>query len=201
MPSVESLVAPALAGEPSAVSALVAAFTPVIAARAARVLARRQDTRPRDPQQELEAIAEHVLLLLFRDEGRNLRAWEEGEAAEGVSLLDYVALVTEREVGRESAPRPTAVPDSDAGSRDLFDHLHARLAEEHHPRAMEMYRLLVIEDVAVADVCERTGLSTEAVEAWRSRLLDRARQLLGELRTLFLTDSAHQRAARTRNAK
>jgi hypothetical protein len=115
-----------------------------------------------------------------------------------VPLLDYVALVTEQEVGREAAPPPSAAPESEAPSRDLFDHLHARLAEEHHPRAMEMYRLLVIEDVAVADVCERTGLSTEAVEAWRSRILNRARQLLVELRTLFLTDSAHQRAARAR---
>jgi DNA-directed RNA polymerase specialized sigma24 family protein len=203
MRPVESLLAPALAGEPSAVRAVVAAFTPVIAGRAARILARRRDAR-RDPQQELEEIAEHVLLHLFRDEGRVLRVWQEQydeESAESVPLLDYVGLVAEQEVARGPAPRTPDAPEAGAGSRDLFDHLHARLAEQHHPRAMEMYRLLVIEDLAIADVCEKTGLSAGAVEAWRSRLLTRARELLVELRALFLSDSAHHRAARARNSR
>lgn len=190
MPPVESLLAPALAGEPSAVRALVAAFTPVIEARAARVLARA--SRPLDPQRDLEELAEPVLLLLFREDGAVLRAWDRER---GGALLDYVGLVAEREIGRHAAAPLAGAPEPSAGSRALFDHLHARLAEEQHPRAMEMYRLLVIENVPITEVCERTGLSTDAVHAWRSRILTRARELLVELEALFLSDSARQRAA------
>jgi RNA polymerase sigma-70 factor (ECF subfamily) len=203
MPPVESLLAPALAGEPSAVRALVAAFTPVIVGRAARILARRREAAP-DPVPELEEIAERVLLHLFRDDGQVLRAWEEERDEEGahrVPLLDYVGLVAEEEVARGPARRSTDAVEEDVGSRDLFDHLHARLAEEHHPRAMEMYRLLVIEDLPIADVCAKTGLSAGAVEAWRGRILGRARELLVELRALFMSDSAHHRAARARNSR
>src|SRR5438477_652075 len=86
----------ALAGERSAVRELVAAFTPVIQARAARALVRgRGGGRGRDPRQELGDLVQDVLLLLFRDDERILRAWR---PERGLSLLNYVGLVAEREV-------------------------------------------------------------------------------------------------------
>jgi DNA-directed RNA polymerase specialized sigma24 family protein len=199
-PPVESLLAPALQGDPSAVQAMVAALTPIIQARAARALVRKGGPWQRDLRQELGDLTQDVLLLLFREDARILRAWE---PSRGLSLLNYVGLVAEREVGHiaqsgkrnpwaldpteaselEDTACSTAGPESDVGSRQLFDRLHARLAEELNPRAMELYRLLVVEDAPIAKVSERLGLSADAVYAWRSRLLKRARQLLVELQT------------------
>ncbi|HEY2510969.1 MAG TPA: hypothetical protein VGI39_08940 [Polyangiaceae bacterium] len=206
-PAIETLLAPALAGEASALRALVAAFTPIIQARAARALVRRGGGKTRDPRQELGDLTQDVLLLLFRDDARVLRAWQ---AERGLSLSNYVGLVAEREVGHiarsgkrspwaldpaeeselERAPSPAAGPESDVGSRDLFARLHARLAEELHPRALELYRLLVVEEAPIPEVCEKSGLSADAVYAWRSRLLKRVRQLLVELQAPPLSESA-----------
>jgi DNA-directed RNA polymerase specialized sigma24 family protein len=196
--SIESLLTAALRGDPSAIRAMVAAFTPVIQARAARALVRRGGAAQRDPRQELGDLTQDVLLLLFRDDARTLRGWQ---ASRGLSLLNYIGLVAEREVGHiarsgkrspwalepaegaelEGAASHTSGPESDVGSRQLFDRLHARLAEELNPRAMDLYRMLVLDDASIVDVSETTGLSADAVYAWRSRLLKRARQLLLEI--------------------
>ena len=207
MMPVESFLAPALGGDPLAVRRAVAAFTPVIQARAARALVRRSGGRDRDLQQELGDLTQDVLLLLFRDDARILRAWN---AERGLSLLNYVGLVAEREVGHivrsgrrspwvleptadselDEAPSMASGPESEAGSRDLFERLHARLEAELNPRAMELYELLVVEEVPIPSVCEMTGLSADSAYAWRSRLLKRARQLLVSLQTLPPSDSA-----------
>jgi RNA polymerase sigma-70 factor (ECF subfamily) len=188
----------ALEGDGTAVRALVGAFTPVIQARAARALVRRGRGQGRDPRQELEDLAQDILLMLFRDDARVLRAWQ---AERGLSLLNYVGLVAEREVGhiaRSGRRSPWALdpaeeseieraagagsgPEGLVGSRDMFDRLVAHLREELHERAMELFRLLIVEELPVADVCAMTGLSTDAVYTWRSRLLKRARILLEEM--------------------
>jgi DNA-directed RNA polymerase specialized sigma24 family protein len=194
------LLGRALVGEPQAVRALIAAFTPVIQARAARALVRRSGSRSRDPRQELADLTQDVLLLLFREDGRILRAWS---AERGLSLLNYVGLVAEREVAQiagsgrrspwslnpaevsemERAAPPVESAESSVGSRDLLDRLYTRLEGELHPSALELFRLLVVEELPTADVCAMTGLSTDAVYTWRSRLLRRARILLDELST------------------
>jgi RNA polymerase sigma-70 factor (ECF subfamily) len=202
-----SLLGRALGGDSLAVRALIAAFTPVIQARAARALVRRTGVRSRDPRQELADLTQDVLLLLFRDDGRILRAWS---AERGLSLLNYVGLVAQREVGQiagsgrrspwsldpaeESAMERAAAPvesaESAVGSRDLVDRLYARLEGELHPSALQLFRLLVVEELPAADVCAMTGLSTDAVYTWRSRLLKRARIVLDELSTTPLPGPA-----------
>jgi DNA-directed RNA polymerase specialized sigma24 family protein len=188
----------ALAGDGDAVREVVKAFTPVLQARAARALVRAGGGRGRDARQELADLVQDLLLLLFRDDGRVLRAWR---AERGLSLLNYVGLVAEREVrqiarsGRRSpwsldpsedaeleraAPR-VASAESAVASRDLLDRLYARLEDELHEKALELFRLLVVEELPVPDVCAMTGLSTDAVYTWRSRLLKRAREILAEL--------------------
>jgi len=197
----------ALDGDSQAVRALIAAFTPVIQARAARALVRRTGVRSRDPRQELADLTQDVLLLLFREDARILRAWS---AERGLSLLNYVGLVAQREVAQiagsgrrspwsldpaeESVMERVAAPvesaESAVGSRDLLDRLYARLEGELHPSALELFRLLVVEERPAADVCAMTGLSTDAVYTWRSRLLRRARALLDELSTTPLPGPA-----------
>jgi RNA polymerase sigma-70 factor (ECF subfamily) len=188
----------ALAGDVAAVRELVAAFTPVIQARAARALVRRGGAKGRDARQELADLTQDVLLLLFKDDGRILRGWQ---AERGLSLVNFVGLVAEREVahiarsGRRSpwsldpsedselerAAPPVASAEGVAVTRDLFDRLHARLQEEMHEKALELFRLLVVEELPAPEVCAITGLSTDAVYTWRSRLLKRSREILSEI--------------------
>ncbi len=198
-PPIESQLPQALAGESSAVRDVVAALTPVIQMRASRALGRRGGAHGRDARQELADLTQDVLLLLFRDDARILRAWE---PARGLSFLNYVGLVAEREVGhiaRSGRRSPWALDPAEdseleaAGSRDLFDRLHERLERELHPRAMDLYRMLVIDDAPIPEVIARSGLSADAVYAWRSRLLKRARQLLLELQAPCLSESTPAR--------
>jgi DNA-directed RNA polymerase specialized sigma24 family protein len=198
MAPLEADLARVLAGDAAAVRALVAAFTPVIQARAMRALARRGGKSGRDPRQELGDLVQEVFLVLFRDGAHTLRAWD---GAKGLSLLNFVGLVAEREVvriassGRRSpwALDPWADADLEevagavesaeagAGSRELFDRVCAQLEEELHPRAMELFRMLVVEEVPIPDVCAYSGLSADALYNWRSRLLKRAREIFAKV--------------------
>lgn len=186
----------ALDGEAGALGTLIAAFTPVVQARAARALARR--ARSRDVRQELEDMTQEVLCALFRNDGKILRAWD---AARGLSLLNYVGLVAEREVGHVLASgrrTPWALDPTEDGaleatasgapsvedrvaSQELFDRIHARLVAELGPKGLEVFRLLVVEETSFEDAAAITGLSTGALYTWRSRLLKRARELRDEM--------------------
>ncbi len=188
----------ALGGDADAVRELVAAFTPVVQARAARALSRSGRGRGRDPRQELGDLVQDVLLMLFRNDGQVLRTWR---ADGGLSLVSFVGLVAEREVGHiarsgrrspwaldpaddaaiERAAPPVESAEAQVGSRDLFDRVHERLASELSESGLQLFRLLVVEELPVADVCAQTGLSADAVYTWRSRLLRRARAVVEEL--------------------
>ncbi len=139
-----------------------------------------------------------VLLMLFRDDAHVLRTWR---ADGGLSLVSFVGLVAEREVGhiaRSGRRSPWALDPADdgelervaprvesaeaqVGSRDLFDRIYERLQEELSDSALHLFRLLVIEELPAAEASARTGLSADAVYTWRSRLLRRARELIAEL--------------------
>lgn len=186
----------ALAGDAGALGAVVAAFTPVVQARAARALARR--AAGRHVRQEVEDMTQEVLCLLFQGDGKILRAWD---AARGLSLLNYVGLVAEREVGHVLAsgrrspwalePTEDAELEAAAGagpgieeriaSQELFDRIHARLRDELSPKGLELFRLLVTEEVSIEDAAAISGLSVGALYTWRSRLLKRARELRDEI--------------------
>jgi RNA polymerase sigma-70 factor (ECF subfamily) len=188
----------ALKGDAEAIRSLVASFTPVIQARAARALVRSGRGRGRDARQELADFVQEVLLLLFRNDGHVLRSWR---AERGLSLVNFVGLVAEREAvhiarsGRrgpwaldpadvaelERIGPPVASPEGPVGSRDLFDRVYERLEEELSPTALHLFRLLVVEELPRSEVCAMTGLSADAVYAWRSRLLRRTRELVVEL--------------------
>lgn len=188
----------ALGGQREAIGDLVAALTPVIQARAARALARSGRGRGRDARQELSDLVQEVLLLLFRGDAQVLRGWK---PTGGLSLLNFVGLVAEREVGHiarsgrrspwaldpteetalERAAPSIASAEAAVGSRDLFDHVYERLQVELSDQALQLFRLLVIEELPAAEVGAITGLSADAIYTWRHRLLRRTRQLLIEL--------------------
>lgn len=193
------LLAAALGGDADAATRLVAALTPIVQARVARVLLRREAAgRGREVRQELEDIAQEVFAALFAERGRLLRLWD---PARGLSLANFVGLLAEREAvsllrsGRRSpwTEDPTedaALTDAAGGvgdaevrvaSRELLTCLLDRLRAELSPKALQLFVWLMVEQLDVEEVCRRGDLSTDAVYAWRSRLSRLLRVMAAEI--------------------
>lgn len=187
------LVQRALAGDEPAVGDLVDRLTPVIQARVARTLLARGLRRARV---QVEDLTQDVFLTLFENDGRVLRTWEPGK---GLSLDNFVGLVATRRTlshlrsGRntawredptlddEAAPVPPADepgPEERATSRDTLRRLLDRLREDLSPQGWQLFRLLYVGERSVEETCRETGLSSDAVYAWRSRLRRHARRVL-----------------------
>jgi RNA polymerase sigma-70 factor (ECF subfamily) len=188
----------ALAGDAAAAHKLVRVLLPVVQVRVARVLARRGRRSNRDVRQEVEDLAQEVFAALFENDGRVLRAWD---AKRGLSLASFCGLVAEREAasilrsGRRSPWTEDATEseelERDAGiapdaeisiaSREQLERLADRLREELSPRGLEMFQRLVVDEETVESVCAATGMTPDAVYAWKSRLSKLARKLAAEL--------------------
>jgi RNA polymerase sigma-70 factor (ECF subfamily) len=188
----------ALAGDASAVERMVAAMTPIVQARVARALLRRSGSHGRDIQQEVADLTQEVFASLFSDDAKALRAWD---PALGLSLANYVGLLAQRKVASimrvrqrspwndevasdrldGSAPAPEQAPDAQAGSRELLQHLLARLQASLSPRGLELFYRLYVDEQSIEDVCAQTGLTADAVYQWKSRLGKAARTTLEEL--------------------
>jgi len=189
----------ALNGERAEVRALVQALTPVIQARVARVLLRSGGVRRGGHlRQEVEDLTQGIFESLFADQGRTLRAWDE---LRGMSLIQYVGLVAEREAisilrSRKRSPyteSPTetealeartpnvAAHDGQILTRQLTQSLCTRLLETLTPLGRRVFELLFCEEQSTEVVCRELGLSHEALYAWRSRIRKTARALALEI--------------------
>jgi RNA polymerase sigma factor (sigma-70 family) len=194
------LVRRALAGDPTALTRLVAVLTPVIQARVARTLLARRFRLAggRAVRQEVEDLSQDVFLALFSRDAHVLRSWQ---AERGLSLENFVGLVAERQVlsflrsGRRN-PRqedpsftaedlepetPERGPEEIAASRELLALLLDRLREEVSPLGQWLFELLFVEERSLNEVRAASGLSAAAVYAWRSRLRRLTRKLLAEM--------------------
>lgn len=183
----EDLARRALSGDAVATRRLVAHVLPIVQARVARVLVRRRGGSGRDVRQEVEDLAQEVFAALFENGGRVLRAWD---PARGLSLASFCGLVAEREAasilrsGRRSpwAADPTDADDlekdlpAESGlearlaTREQLELLVDRVREALSPLGLEMFERLVVQEEAVESVCAATGMSADAVYAWKSRI-------------------------------
>jgi len=195
----ESLLSRALAGEQAALSGLVSLLTPVIQARVARTLLARQSRlgSGRSVRQEVEDLSQDVFLALFDRDAHVLRRWQ---AERGLSLENFAGLVAERQVlsflrsGRRNpqqedgwteddleAAAPDRGPEEVTASREHLSRLLDRMREKVSPLGRRLFDLLYVQELSSAEVMTETGLSADAVYAWRSRLRRLARKLLAEL--------------------
>ncbi|HEX5720560.1 MAG TPA: hypothetical protein VF179_30675 [Thermoanaerobaculia bacterium] len=193
------LVQRALAGDQTALNRLVARLTPVVQARVARTLLARRSRlgSGRDIRQEVEDLSQEVFLSLFSRNAHVLRSWQ---AERGLSLENFVGMIAERQVvsflrsGRRNPWKedPTAVEDLDAtapesgpeevtASREQLSLLLERLREKLSPLGHQLFVLLFVQEMTVPETMAESGLSADAVYAWRSRLRRTAQQLLAEL--------------------
>lgn len=178
---------------------LVAVLTPVIQASAARTLLahRSRLATHRNVRQEVEDLTQEILLSLFSRSGHVLLSWE---ASRGLSLENFVRLVSERHVVsflRSSKRNPwkeEPVPDQPLGaaaqdpgpeqvtaSREQLRLLLGRLRESLSPLGCHLFELLFVQELSPAEAMESSGLSADAVYAWRSRLRRLARRLMTEM--------------------
>ncbi len=194
----KELCARALAGDKEATRRFVKAVLPIVQARVARTLLRRRAGSGRDVRQEVEDLAQEVFLALFADHGKVLRAWD---PARGLSLASFCGLVAEREAasilrsGRRSPWKESATEleelDRDLGeapgaelrvsSREQLGRIVDRLREELSPRVLELFHRLIVEEESVESVCKSTGMTPDAVYAWKSRVAKVVRKLAAEV--------------------
>lgn len=193
----------ALAGDEPALTRLIRTLTPVIQSRVARgLLLRRTGTAAgRNVRQEVEDLTQEVFLILFADGGKVLRSWS---PERGLSLLNYVGLVAERQTASvlrsgkrspwkedptlpEDLPEdfspsfPESGPEQTAASREAIRLLLERLDEELSPLGRHLFDLLFLRELPIEEVVHETGMSPDAVYAWRSRLRRLSSRLLMEM--------------------
>jgi RNA polymerase sigma-70 factor (ECF subfamily) len=194
----QQLVTQAFAGHDPALEALIRRLTPVIQARVARALlaGSPEGGGPR-LRQQIEDLAQEVFVTLFADGGRILRSWR---PERGLSLENFVGLVARRRVasllrsgktnpwkedptldGELDGEAPQASPETRAATRQQLRLLLGRLREELSPLGWHLFELLLVREVPVARVETETGMSRDALYAWRSRLKRLARKILEEI--------------------
>lgn len=193
------LVGEALAGDQLALTRLVAALTPVVQARVARTLLARPSQRSggRNVRQEVEDLTQEIFLALFSRSAHVLRSWR---AERGLSLENFVGLVSERHVvsflrsGRRNpwkedlatgetleATAGDPGPEEEAASREQLHLLLDQLRQSLSPLGRQLFDLLFVQELSLPEAMAASGLSADAVYAWRSRLRRQARELLAEL--------------------
>lgn len=192
------LLREALAGDQTALTRLVAVLTPVIQARVARTLfARRAHLAGGNVRQEVEDLTQEIFLSLFAKDAHVLRGWQ---AERGLSLENFVGLVSERQVvsflrsGKRN-PRKEELssqedldaealdqgPEEIAASREELGLLLERLREKLSPLGWHLFELLFMKEMSLDEARAASGLSADAVYAWRSRLRRLAQGLLADL--------------------
>ena len=194
------LIADALTGDPGLARRLIRELTPVVRARVTRRL-RRSGVQQAcgEARYERDDLCQEVFAKLFERDGRILRQWS---PAKGLSLENFVGLVTERQVGSLLRPRASqaeaATGDatleqlcdtgrddlrsvSAAEQREMLDVLRRLLSSRVSKLGMAAYQLIFVEERSVAYVAERLEMNAAAVYAWRSRLRRQLRLIATQL--------------------
>lgn len=196
----------ALAGDVKAMARLVATLTPVIQARAARVLCRSGATSRDAVRQEVEDLVQSIFVSLFADDGKALRRWD---PEKGSNLRSFVALVAEREAvsilrTRKRNPfteAPTeaealerAQPASDAHrawlNRNLMDEVVRRMRGALSEQGYEIFELLFCRERNADSIAELLGLTMDAIYAWRSRIRKTAQAIAADVHEEVLAGGA-----------
>jgi hypothetical protein len=197
----DTLLRLALEGQSAARRELALRLTPVVQRRVCRPLAVQARRYVNSLQRtDVLDLTQQVLLLLFERDCQILRKWD---PARGMSLMGFVGLVAEREArtvlrsGRRSAwaERPSSEEiaefiderppvETEVCSRDELEKIWHRLEEELSPKALLLFRALLIDQVPIQELSQRYDLTPNALYTFRSRL----RRQVHEIRQR-LTDS------------
>jgi RNA polymerase sigma-70 factor (ECF subfamily) len=190
--SEKELVRLAIAGDKSAKKALVCGLANTLKHRIVRCLYRWGAARDPWCLSQVEDWVQETWLRVFSDDSRLLREWDEGRAP----LPIYLGIVAERraaEALRARRRRQTSLEapeeieahaddrvdlEKTLEDRELFARLEIEIIAECSERDVRLYRSLLLEEEPVDRVCAREAMSREALYAWKTRFLRRARKLL-----------------------
>jgi RNA polymerase sigma factor (sigma-70 family) len=183
----------ALGGDRRAMTALVKALRPVIQAAVGSALLKVMIGERRDPRQEVRDMVQDVFASLLAHDGRTLRAWDPGR---GGSLPTFVGLVAHRHVAgmlRSKRRNPyTEPPASDVielhstegtgiepwmESREQLDHIYEGLEQQLGDRGLLLFEMLYVQERSVEEVMATTGMTRDAIYAWRSRVKKKVLEL------------------------
>lgn len=194
----------ALNGDHRAAARLVTALEPIIRRRVAGALLRDKARWGRSVAVDAEDLTQEVLLALFADDGRILKAWS---PERGLPFERFVGLVARRHAlsilrSRRRSPfnaQPTdpfeledQPPESrrrdalrSTETRQSLERLTLALRRRLSPAGVDMFRRLFVEEESVSDISRNTGLSADSVYQWRTRI----RRTALELRTSLPIES------------
>jgi RNA polymerase sigma-70 factor (ECF subfamily) len=193
-------IARALDGDAETMRRLVERLRPVIHAEVGQVLFRLGAPNGWDPRQECRDLVQEVFVELLAKRGKVLRAWDPHR---GSSFEGFVRLVARRHVIgvlRTKRRNPWVNEsitserldeqdgeqrlDRQAEARGQLAALYDRLEQRLDERGMMLFHMLYVEQRAVDEVCEHSGMTREALYAWRSRL----KKLLAQLKAEGVSD-------------
>jgi RNA polymerase sigma-70 factor (ECF subfamily) len=141
-------------------------------------------------------LTQEVFVSLFADDARALRAWH---PQRGLSLANFVGLIADHQVAsifrsgkrrpwcdalileEDLDARPGRAEEESQVARDLYAKVMLRVRGALTPRGLDLFQRLILEEQSIDAVCAATGLSADAVYAWRSRLMKLVRETLKEL--------------------
>lgn len=166
--------------------ALVQHLLPVVQTEVGYSLLRGARVESRDPRQEVRDFVQEVFISLLSDRGKVLRTWD---PERGRSFDSFIRLVARRHVaailrsGRRNpwTDKPVAgdelerdvpddaIPAARVESSDALARVLERLDERLDERGMLLFRMLYVEERSVEEVIEATGMTRDAIYAWRSR--------------------------------
>ncbi len=191
------LIERALSGDAHAMQELVSLLRPQIQAEVAWTLQRFAPRgRHRDPHQETADMVQEVFLSLFDHDGRILRAWN---PERGRSFTSFVKLIARHQVVSllrssrrcpwteeptpleqmelDAMPSPEATLADAQSAHHLLEALRAGLST----RSMLLFEELYVEERSVEDVCSNSGMTRDALYAWRSRVKKQLREIARKL--------------------
>jgi RNA polymerase sigma-70 factor (ECF subfamily) len=192
-----------MGGDERAMRGLVARVLPSVRVRVRLSLLRwRGQAQGRDLRAEVEDLSQEVFAALFEDRGRVLRSWQ---PERGLSLTGFVGLVAERMVGgilrsgrrspfteeataeealrqiEGASPGPQSTTTDLIEARNLLEAVLDRLENRLSAQGLRLFELLHVDELSVEEVCGITGMTADAVYAWRTRIGKLAREVRAEL--------------------
>lgn len=195
----EEVLPGAIAGDPGAVRDLIHALGPVIRARVRRGLV-RSPAAVTCLSQDVEEVVQQTMLELFARDAQLLRRYD---AERGMSLVNYVGQVANREAGRHVRARSArkrrgeelvgeddrtfetaAAPGSSAEDELLAQERHAaildRVREALSAESYLVFEMLYVHLLSAPEVAELLGCEVGAVYTRRSRIRSTLREVLAE---------------------
>lgn len=183
----------ALRGDRAGMTALVQELRPAVQAEVAYALMRRSEQTGPSLRQDLADHVQEVFVSLLAKDGKVLRSWDPNG---GRSLTSFVRLIARRHVattlrsGRKNPWReaPTdsevleSVPEREEHARrvesaDLLGRVLQCIYERLDERGLLLFQMLYVEERSVEEAQASTGMTRDAVYAWRSRLRKMVRDI------------------------